>query len=142
MNLQKFLPSPQFLFYAVIGMSGVALDYAIYFVLLKWCGMNYLLASVISTSAGITNNFIWNCLLNFRTRDRLLARFATFYGVGLLGLAVASAMLSLQVELLHIPPLVAKLSTMVVVLLLQYNLNKRYSFSKSTTHDRNSGISR
>lgn len=132
MKLQAFFPSRNFIFYAVIGMSGVALDYLLYAILYQWFGWNYLIASVVSTSAGITNNFIWNCLLNFRTKDRILRRFATFYGVGLLGLAVASALLYIQVEWFGVPPLIAKLSTIIVVLLLQYNLNKRYSFAKTS----------
>lgn len=118
------------MFYAIIGVSGVTLDYLLYAILYKWFGWHYLVASVISTSAGITNNFVWNRLLNFKTKDRLLRRFATFYGIGLIGLAVASALLYVQVEHFNTPPLIAKLSTIVVVLLLQYNLNKRYSFGK------------
>lgn len=130
MKLPPFFPSWQFIFYAAIGLSGVALDYSLYAILYKIFGWNYIIASVASTSAGITNNFIWNSLLNFKTKDRLLRRFATFYAVGLLGLAVASALLYVQVESWNVSPLIAKLSTIILVLLLQYNLNKRYSFGK------------
>lgn len=130
MKLPAFFPGRNFIFYAVIGISGVTLDYILYAILYQGFTWNYLVASVVSTSAGITNNFIWNCLLNFRTKDRILRRFATFYGVGLLGLTLASALLYAQVEYFGAPPLIAKFSTIIIVLLLQYNLNKRYSFAK------------
>lgn len=127
-----FRPSWQFICYSIIGVSGVCLDYLSYAFLWKILGWHYLTANVLSTSIGITNNFIWNAMLNFKTRDRLLIRFATFYGIGIVGLMVTMALLWAQVDRLGIHPLVAKLSTIIIVLLLQYNLNKRLSFRKST----------
>lgn len=132
MSLLRYVPSRNFIFYSIIGISGVALDYAIYAILIQWLDWQYLVASVVSTSAGITNNFLWNCFLNFQVKDRLLKRFATFYGVGLLGLIVASVLLYAQVEWLGVAPLIGKLTTIIVVILLQYNLNRRYSFRKAS----------
>ncbi len=130
-----FRPSWQFIFYSVIGVSGVALDYALYALLLKKFGWHYLTANVLSTSIGITNNFVWNALLNFKVRDRFLIRFLTFYSIGILGLVVTMALLWAQVEWFAIHPLVAKFTTIIIVLLLQYNLNRRLSFRKSNAQN-------
>jgi len=120
----------QFLIYALIGGSGALLDYAIFLVLLHGTSWHYLLINILSTSLGITNNFILNCWLNFKVRDRLLLRFASFYAVGLVGLAAASLLLYLQVDLAGFPAGPAKLGTLIVVVLVQYNLNRTTSFRK------------
>ena len=119
-----------FVVYCVIGVSGVALDYACYFALVNWGGMYYLLANAVSCSLGITNNFLLNSFFNFKTRDRLPARFVSFYGIGLLGLAVSSAMLYGMVSLARMNPNYSKLWTLAVVVVLQYNLNRLISFRK------------
>ena len=116
--------------YCVIGVSGVALDYASYFVLFNWIGVYYLLANAISSSLGIINNFLLNSSFNFKVKDRMLDRFVSFYCVGLLGLAVSSAMLFVLVSRSHMNPNYAKLWTLVVIVLLQYNLNRLISFRK------------
>jgi len=119
-----------FVIYCVIGLSGVALDYACYFVLVNWLGVYYLLANAVSCSLGISNNFLLNCFFNFKVNDRLLARFGSFYCVGLLGLAVSSAMLYALVSLARMNPNYSKLWTLAVVVVLQYNLNRLISFRK------------
>ena len=127
---RHLLPGPQFIFYSLIGVSGVVLDYASYVVMVHYWGWNYLTSNILSTSIGITNNFLWNSFLNFKVRDRLIRRFLTFYGVGTIGLAISMLLLWLQVEFLNIPELVAKLSTIGLVVVLQYNLNKRLTFRR------------
>lgn len=122
------IPSWNFILYSIIGLSGVGIDYLSYAALLHIFDWNYLTANILSTSLGITNNFILNAVLNFKVRDRLLTRFLTFYGVGLLGLAVTMLLMWCQVELAGLPPLLAKLFTIFIVVLLQYNMNKKLSF--------------
>lgn len=126
----RWIPSWNFILYSIIGLSGVALDYLSYAALLNLLGWNYLTANILSTSLGITNNFVLNAFLNFKVRDRFLRRFLTFYGVGVLGLMVTMILLWCQVEFAGVPPLLAKLLTIVVVVLLQYNMNKRLSFRR------------
>src|SRR5580765_6649446 len=81
--------------YAVIGVTGVLLD-TLLFVLLTGAGVIPVLATVMSTVAGIVNNYILNARFNFRTPLNLvhLRRFGT---VGLLGLAVAAGSLQLLI---------------------------------------------
>lgn len=117
-----------FLLYAVIGCSGVVLDMALFFVLFNAAGMDEQVANVISTTAGITNNFVWNTLFNFRKRDRLPARFAKFYLVGVSGLLLTAALLWLLATVLGVDANIVKAASLPAVLLLQFWLNKRWSF--------------
>jgi len=111
--------------YAVIGLSGVALDLLL-FALLTRGGVPPLPATVLSTLAGIGNNYVLNARYNFRSGLTALGarRFLT---VGLLGLAVAA--LSLQALLvLGMDPLPAKAVSLPCVLLAQFLANKHWTF--------------
>jgi putative flippase GtrA len=120
-----------FVVYCLIGLTGVTLDFCSFYVMVNWLGVQYLLANAISTSLGILNNFFLNGLFNFKIQDRWLGRLVSFYCIGLLGLAVSSLMLFVMVSKMGINTNYSKLATLIVVVLLQYNLNRLISFRKS-----------
>ncbi|MGH3797115.1 MAG: GtrA family protein [Pseudonocardiaceae bacterium] len=117
-----------FLLYAVIGCSGVLLDLVLFLLLYDIAGLHEQVATAISTTAGITNSFLLNTFLNFRMRDRLLVRFLRFYSVGLLGLALTATLLLVFCTLLGADPNVVKVFSLPMVAVLQYTLNKKWSF--------------
>jgi len=127
-----FKLSRSFIFYACIGVSGVILDYIVYAVLINLLSWNYLTSNIISSSLGITHNFILNAFLNFKVRDDLFRRFFKFYGVGATGIGICLVLLWWQVEILNVPPLIAKFLTIICVVLLQYNLNRKLSFREKS----------
>lgn len=118
----------QFLTYCLIGFSGVGLDLLTFSLLVTVFSTHHQTANGIAYVLGTTNNFFLNVRFNFRTRDRLLARFVSFQMVGLLGLATSAGMLWVLVDRLLLGPIPAKLATLFVVLFLQYNLNRLVSF--------------
>jgi dolichol-phosphate mannosyltransferase len=111
--------------YAVIGVSGVVLD-TLLFVLLSHVGVVPVAATVVSTLAGILNNYFLNAHFNFRASPNLvqLRRFLT---VGLLGLAVAAGTLQLLIAA-GMAPLPAKLVSLPCVLVSQFLANKHWAF--------------
>lgn len=121
----------QFIFYSLIGVSGATLDYIAFVAMVKFLPLHYLAINAISTTLGVTNNFFLNARLNFGVKDHLLRRFASFFAVGLAGMAVASGLLYLLIDLLHLVPNISKFITIFVIVLLQYNLNKRISFKRT-----------
>jgi putative flippase GtrA len=126
-KLFRPLLSRNFILYCAIGVSGITLDALLFYVLTVRLRVHYEIAQFFGVSLGITNNFAWNALLNFKVKDRLLARFAQFYMVGLIGMLVGAALLFVFIELFGMHPMVAKLSTVVVVTLVQYTLNVKTS---------------
>jgi putative flippase GtrA len=111
--------------YAVIGISGVTLDVVV-FLLLIGAGMDPVPATVLSTLAGIANNYVLNALFNFGSALALGSglRFVT---VGLVGLAVAAGSLELLVRQ-DVPAVWAKSITVPVVVVAQFLANKHWSF--------------
>ncbi len=116
--------------YAVIGISGVTLDLVVFAVLTRG-GLPPVPATVLSTLAGIGNNYVLNARFNFRTGVDLVSG-RRFLLVGLLGLAVAA--LSLQALIAFgLDPLVAKLVSLPVVLAAQFLANKHWTFRPQET---------
>jgi dolichol-phosphate mannosyltransferase len=111
--------------YALIGVSGVAIDTGL-FVLLTHLGVIPVVATTVSTVAGIVNNYFLNARFNFRTSVNAV-QFRRFLTVGLVGLGVAA--LSLQILIATgLAALPAKLVSLPCVVVSQFVANKYWSF--------------
>lgn len=121
----------QFLLYCVIGMSGTTLDFGVYSLLLKTRLLDYQAANAIGYASGTMLSFILNARFNFRVTDRLPQRLACFFGVALLGYALSAGLLYLLIGDAGFNKYLSKLATLVVVMLVQYNLNRRIAFRKT-----------
>lgn len=125
------LQKKQFLLYCLIGFSGVALDFGIYSLLLKTGTLDYQPANAVGYASGTLLSFILNTKFNFRVTDKIALRMASFFGVAFIGWLASYGLLHLLVEHFHIDKILSKLGTLVVVVLLQYNLNRLFSFRKT-----------
>ena len=112
--------------YALIGISGVTLD-TVLFIVLTRAGVVPLLATTISTLAGIGNNYLLNAKFNFGTGVQR-GSAVRFFTVGLLGLVIAAVSLQLLIEL-GVSPVPAKLISLPLVIVGQFVANKRWSFA-------------
>jgi putative flippase GtrA len=119
--------------YSVIGASGATLDFLAFLVLYNVLQVNPFISTVISVSLGIINNFIWNVLFNFKVRDHLLRRFVSFYAVGGFGILLSAVIIYILHDLLHMNANLAKLLSIPIIVVVQYGLNKTYSFGNKTS---------
>ena len=119
--------------YCLIGCTGATLDFAIYAILTKGCGLHYQFSNFISVSFGIVNNFLLNYHFNFKVKDHVWQRLGSFYCVGLLGWALSAGCLWLMIERQGLNSLVAKLCTIVIVTIVQFCLNKFITFRNVKT---------
>jgi len=119
-----------FIIYSLIGVSGATLDFITFVFMIRFFPMHYLLVNAISTTLGITNNFFLNAHYNFGVKDKLLRRFLSFFAVGLLGMGVGSLLLWLLVDFLGMMSEISKLLIIIFIVVLQYNLNKRFAFAR------------
>lgn len=124
----------ELILYCIIGCTGAGLDFVIFVVLTKCFLIHYQQANFVSVSLGIINNFFWNCYFNFKTKDRVLSRFVSFYSIGLFGWALSVFFLWLLIKMMDMNSIVAKLSTILVVTVLQFCLNKFITFGKANSH--------
>lgn len=133
-----------FIKYILIGFTGLALDLLSFVFMVRVLKVNELVANPISMTVGIVNNFFWNAFINFKRTDNLFRRFATFYSVGLFGILFGNTFLwffhtvigrQVGAILTFISPVIAhyqleliKAVSIVIIAIMQYFLNKRFSF--------------
>ncbi|MBA2948973.1 GtrA family protein [Streptomyces sp. PSKA28] len=119
----------QLIRYTLIGGSGVTLDLVAFLLLHNWAGMHEQVANAISTTLGITNNFILNALFTFERRDRIVVRFLRFYAVGLTGIVLTYLLFLVFTDALGIDANIVKVGSLPLVLALQFVLNRKWSFA-------------
>ena len=126
------LAKRQFLLYCVIGFSGLGLDFGIYSMVLGFGLGDYQIANALGYTCGTMLTFTLNSLYNFRVKDRIFLRFLIFAGVATVGWSVSAWLLHLLVEKLGFDRYLAKMTTVFVVVFIQYNLNRLVSFRKAS----------
>ena len=131
--MKKFLlQKRQFLLYCAIGFSGVGLDFGIFSLLVHGGLLDYQSANAIGYACGTLLSFSLNAKFNFRVTDKLALRLASFFSIAFLGWLTSAGLLHLLISGYGCNKYLAKFSTLVVVVLLQYNLNRLLSFRKAT----------
>jgi putative flippase GtrA len=121
----------QFFLYCLIGASGATLDFLVYSTLVKWGGGHYQIANAIGYACGTALSFILNSRFNFKTTDWMPLRVACFFGVATLGWSASASLLQITVGSFGWNKYLAKLMSIFVTVLLQYNLNRLLSFRKT-----------
>lgn len=132
MTKKRRLPfglSREFILYGFIGGTGALIDLVLYLFFYHLLSIPPGIASFISVSFGILNNFILNSRFNFKVKDHALFRFLTFYAIGVGGAILSAIIIIVLYDGLGINATVAKLITIVPVVILQFFLNKRFSFN-------------
>ena len=125
------LAKKQFLLYCVIGASGATLDFGIYSLLVKTGLLDYQAANAVGYASGTLLSFILNAGFNFRVTDKIPLRLTSFFSVAFLGWLVSAGLLYLFIAGLGFDKYLSKFATLLVVVLLQYNLNRLVSFRKT-----------
>jgi putative flippase GtrA len=126
------LQKKQFFVYCVIGASGSALDLGVYSLLIKSRVLDYQAANAVGYACGTLLSFILNAKLNFRVTDKISLRLLSFFGVALLGWLASAGLLHLLIGRFGFDKYISKFAALVVVVLLQYSLNCRFSFRKAS----------
>lgn len=126
----QFFRHRQLIVYCIIGCSGATLDFIFYVVLTRAAEVHYQFANFLSVSVGIVNNFFLNCFFNFKTKDRICYRLASFYFVGMFGWALSACLLWLAVEIIGMNVAMSKLATIAIVTIVQFSLNKLITFKR------------
>lgn len=132
-GILRLVLNRNFIIYGIIGLSGALLDFVIYLYLHYTLGVAPVVASFISVSIGIINNFFLNAKYNFRVKDKLFDRLISFYLVGLVGAILSSVMIFFLYDIAGISATLAKVLTIVPVVLAQYIFNKRFAFSNTAS---------
>lgn len=125
-----FIRFHDLILYGIIGCLSSGLDFCVYTFLVRIVGMNYLLANCISVVVGITTSFTLNRKYNFKVTDRTFRRFAIFFTVGICGMLLSNLILYVCIDKLMMDNIVSKLLSIVLVVFVQFLINKFVTFKK------------
>lgn len=119
----------QFLLYCLCGGTGVLSDLGLYWLLLQG-GAHYQLANVAGYLGGTLVSFSLNRIITFGQRDKVAQRLAMFLAVAAIGYAASAALLAALIDGLGVDARLAKLLSLPMVVVLQFTLNRRFSFKQ------------
>lgn len=117
--------------YGIIGSCTATLDFLIFTALTQGLNLYYIAANIISCSTGILCSFLLNRKYNFKVTDHTLRRLLIFVAVGITGLLLSSLILHITIERFQWNELISKLISIIIVVLLQFLMNKHISFRKT-----------
>ncbi len=119
----------ELLLYGLIGGTSVVIDFGVFLLLHTMSGVHELLAHAASVSAAVLFSFTMNAKYNFKTTDRIVARFATFVAVSAVGFVIGAAVIWGLVQF-AVAAEIAKLISLPVVAGVQFVLNSRVTFAE------------
>lgn len=123
--------------YGIIGSCTATLDFLIFTGLTQWSPIHYILANVISCSTGIMCSFLLNRKYNFKVTDHTMRRMVIFFFVGVFGMFLSSVILHFCIDDMHWDELISKLASIVIVVIIQFFLNKYISFREDRIVQKN-----
>jgi dolichol-phosphate mannosyltransferase len=127
-GLRKRSNWEQLLKFCVIGVSGYAVNLAVYALLLDAVGLHYISAAVGSFLVAVTNNYTWNRVWTFRhQRGHVAYQGMRFLVVSLVALAANLIFLRTLVAL-DTGKIVAQAIAIMLVTPLNFVGNKLWSF--------------
>lgn len=116
--------------YGIIGLFSSSLDFGVFTLFVKIFGIYYIIANSISVLVGITTSFLLNRKYNFKVTDQPIKRFVIFLTVGLIGLLFSNLILYCLIQYFDVKELIAKIASIVLVVLFQFLVNKYITFTK------------
>lgn len=138
--------------YAIVGIVGLIIDLGIFYLLTQVYHVQFLsadfihqyispttdsvalnstIAHVISSFIAIVNNFLLNSYLTFSVKDKKWKRFASFFGIALVGLVVSTLLYSLFISIAGVNyAMYCKFLAVMIVAMLQFVFNKFITFKR------------
>ena len=118
--------------FSIVGVSNTLLNFVI-FILLNNIGINYILASIIAYSISIIISYFWNSRLVFKydnkNKKSILIKFII---LNLIGLSINAVLMATLVGVLAIKKIVAMFIVSLLVMCINYILNKIWVFKKES----------
>ncbi len=127
----------RFIRFAIVGTSGVLVNYVVLIALVELLGLNRLIAVALANETAILSNFFWNNRWTFSDAGRqtpVLMRALRYNAFGLGGLLLSVTVLGLLTYGLGLQYLIANAFAISASMTWNYLSNARWTFSVKTKH--------
>ena len=118
----------KFFKYGLVGALGLVVDMAVFYLMNKRLGINYVVCNISSSTLAVIHNFMLNSYFTFNVTDRKMKRFLSFYAIALVGMAVSTGILALLIDIFKLDSMISKFISIVIVALMQYFFNQKLTF--------------
>jgi len=119
----------QFIKFSLVGVLNTAIHYGVFYVLYRFGGFYYLLASGMAFGVALTHSYILNKIWTFKQREsRGHREFSKFFLVNILSLAANLATLAILVESLAVHPPIAQLLAYGISWAMNFLGNRFWTF--------------
>lgn len=136
------LPVQRFLRFGLVGLTGVVVDLAVFYVLRERWQLGLTRSAMLSAEVAILNNFYWNDRWTFYDLSRQqrgwrkqLKRFLKFNIVCLAGLILNVLVVNILFNLLGVNDYLAKLLAIALVTLWNFSINLKLSWRVTDVSD-------
>lgn len=123
---------PDFIKYCIIGVLGLIVELSIYYLCYGVLGIEIGWSHVISSNCAVIHNFILNSIFTFKTTDKKIIRFLSYYGIAFVGIVLGLFLIRFFVQS-GIDEMISKLLVLGVITPIQFFLNKYLTFRKKIT---------
>jgi len=129
----------QFIKFGIVGASNTLIAYVIYSICVC-LGIHYLLANALGFFISVLNAYYWSDRFVFKkgegeARSAIWTLAKTYIAYGSTGLLLASILLYLYVDKLHISEYIAQLLVLVITIPLNFIINKFWSFKTKKVNE-------
>lgn len=129
----------QFIKFGIVGASNTLIAYVIYSICV-YLGTHYLLANALGFFISVLNAYYWSDRFVFKkgegeARSAIWTLAKTYIAYGSTGLLLASILLYLYVDKLHISEYIAQLLVLVITIPLNFIINKFWSFKTKQVNE-------
>jgi dolichol-phosphate mannosyltransferase len=120
--------------FGVVGLSGIVVNSAILWGLVRELHLAVMLGSLLATEAAILSNFLLNDRWTFRgvSERSLMQRLLRFNSVALGGMAITAAILTALVSYTHLHLLIANVLAVGAATGWNYVVNSRWTWGRET----------
>ena len=113
--------------YGIFGLTAAVLDYFIFFVLSRFCGIIPEIASLCGNICGFLFTFSCNTFYNFKKSTHIVFRFISYLSITIGGMTLSTLLIHYTKELTNIYLLKAVL-VLFVIPVVQFIFNKKITY--------------
>jgi len=128
MVFKFYLPSTSFLIFCCIGILNTSVNYGIFLFLMNYFGVYYLYAGAVGFFSGAITGFFLNTKYTFKRSISIMPNLSAYLLLQLFCLIVSCCIQAIVVLNLFIRTEWSQVMSIIVTLLLNYFISKKYVF--------------
>lgn len=116
--------------FSIVGVGNTLVNWSI-FIILNVFGVYYIISNIIAYTIATVNSYIWNSLWVFKYGQGLnINTSVKFFILNLVGLTVNTTIMYILVDILNFNKFIALVLASVVVVIMNYTINKLWVFKE------------